>query len=107
MRRGVYTFALREVSLWCGCGLRERVTSIETVTDVSELTDSRVVGHDDSKRMWSKFRKAAGKRVRTINAGALKQVLKPFIPSEQRTTSVVDLAPEDQPPYVRRHVSRT
>jgi len=55
MRRGIYTPALREVSLWCGCGLRERVTSTETITDFSESTGSRVVSRVDSKGMRRKF----------------------------------------------------
>jgi hypothetical protein len=65
--------ASREVTVWC-CGLRERVTAIETgATDISEAMDSRVVGHDDSKRMRSKFRKAAGIRVRTNQCRSIER----------------------------------
>ena len=64
MRRGVCTLALRQIWVRGGFGLRERGTPIVIVTDVSESTWPRsVMRHDDSKRMRSKVRVPAGKRV--------------------------------------------
>ena len=66
MQRGVCTLAFRKIWVRSGFGLRERVTPIVTVTEVSESTwPGRIMIHYDSKRMRSNldFREPAGERI--------------------------------------------